>query len=71
MELTKIIAKRLIQTGIMNSLDRNEKNLLLVEDENVDVEQDSELTSKSNSKNNNTVMCMGNYRQSFIGDWIY
>jgi hypothetical protein len=29
------------------------------------------LTSKSNSKNNNTVMCMGNYRQSFIGDWIY
>jgi hypothetical protein len=41
--------------------------MLWVEDENVDVEWDSELASESSSKDNNTVMCMGNCRQSL--DW--
>jgi hypothetical protein len=45
----KIITKSFLKTGITNTLDGSEDDMLWVEDENVDAERDSESAPESSS----------------------
>lgn len=46
----KIIANGFLRTGIMNTFDRSEDDILWVEDKNADAEGDSESVPQSSSE---------------------